>query len=195
MTEQSSHAPIFRAKGETVDYVVTYLEMYDRPGFDHPSVPPGPPSALIHAQNPPLWYFLTLYDAVGRDYAWRDLHERDQAEVAAFIADKDVTLYTFLRDGWPHGFFLLDHRKAGVCELAYLGLVPEAVGQGLSNYLLRTAILTGWAREGVEMMQVNTCTLDHPRALAQYQRHGFAPVRRETRTRVLTRDWDPARFP
>jgi hypothetical protein len=39
---------------------------------------------------------------------------------------------------------------------------------------------------------VNTCTLDHPRALIQYQKHGFTPVRQEERTRLLTRDWSPA---
>jgi len=59
--------------------------------------------------------------------------------------------------------------------------------------MLRTAILTGWAQEGVEKMIVNTCTLDHPRALIQYQRHGFEVVRREDRTRTLTRDWTPTK--
>jgi ribosomal protein S18 acetylase RimI-like enzyme len=44
-------------------------------------------------------------------------------------------------------------------------------------------------------MTVNTCTLDHPRALALYQRLGFTPIAREERTRVLVHDRDPARFP
>jgi len=37
-------------------------------------------------------------------------------------------------------------------------------------------------------MIVNTCTLDHPRALQRYQRHGFHPVAQAERTRVLRRD-------
>jgi GNAT superfamily N-acetyltransferase len=64
----------------------------------------------------------------------------------------------------------------------------QAVGRGWGKALLKTAILTGWAREGVERMTVNTCTLDHPRALIQYQRFGFAPVRTEVHSRILTRD-------
>jgi hypothetical protein len=32
-------------------------------------------------------------------------------------------------------------------------------------------------------MTVNTCTLDHPRALPAYQSWGFHPVRREERRR------------
>ena len=87
---------------------------------------------------------------------------------------------------------MLDWRAGETCELRYFGLVPQAVGRGFGSWMLRTAILTAWAREGVEMLQVNTCTLDHPRALAQYQKHGFAPVRQEHRRRVLTRAWSPA---
>ena len=40
---------------------------------------------------------------------------------------------------------------------------------------------------------VNTNSLDHPRALPLYQKAGFVPVRRETRSRVLTRDRDMRR--
>ena len=36
-------------------------------------------------------------------------------------------------------------------------------------------------------MTVHTNTFDHPRALALYQRMGFVPVRREEKTRKLTR--------
>ena len=54
--------------------------------------------------------------------------------------------------------------------------------------LLQTAIATGWTREDVEKMTINTCTLDHPAALPLYQKMGFAPVRRQERTRVLAYD-------
>ena len=45
----------------------------------------------------------------------------------------------------------------------------------------------GWDRAGVTKMTLNTNTLDHPRALALYQRMGFVPVRRENKRRKLTR--------
>ncbi len=167
----------------SVDYVVTFLAMETRPDYPRPSLPHGAPAALIVAEAPPAWYFLALYDAVGRDYHWTDLHARPRAEIGAWLADPAVTLCTLLRDGWPHGFFVLDAREAGVCNLAYFGLVPQAIGQGLGRFLLETAVLAAWDRDGVARVTVNTCSLDHPRALPLYQRAGFSPVRRETRRR------------
>jgi GNAT superfamily N-acetyltransferase len=176
--------------GERVEVVVTHLAMDARPGYPRPHLPAGPASALIAAERPPVWYFLDLYDRVGAAYEWTDQHEVPPAQVAAFLHDPAVTLYSFMRAGWPHGFFVLDCREPGRSDLAYLGLVPEAIGRGLGTFLLHTAVHMAWDRPGTERVTVNTNTLDHPRALTLYQKAGFAPVRRETRRRVLTRDRD-----
>lgn len=176
--------------GETVECTVTYLEMRCRPAHPRPHLPPGPPSALVAAEKPPVWYFLSLYDTVGRDYDWTDQHSLPRDQLAAFLADPAVVLYTLMRAGWPHGFFILDCRETGVCDLAYFGLVPEAIGRGLGSFLLWTAVHMAWDRPGVARVSVNTNSLDHPRALPLYQKVGFAPVRRETRSRTLTRDRD-----
>ena len=177
--------------GDSVTYPVTFLEMTERPRYDWPLTPNGMTGALLKAETPPVWYFRALYDAVGRDYAWTDLHSSEDSEIADWLADGDVALYSLIDHGWPQGFFLLDWRKPGTCELCYFGLVPSSVGRGLGSWMLRTAILTAWSRDGVEVLSVNTCTLDHPRALIQYQKYGFTPVRQEERTRVLTREWTP----
>ena len=174
--------------GDEVDCVVTFLEMTERPGYPRPHLPPGPAAALIAAEAPPAWYFLALYDAVGAAYEWTDQHARPRAELEDFLADPAVTLFTFMRAGWPHGFFILDGREAGVCDLDLFGLAPEAVGRGLGTFLLHTAVHAAWDRPEVERVTVNTNSLDHPRALPLYQQAGFAPVRRETRRRLLTRD-------
>jgi GNAT superfamily N-acetyltransferase len=178
------------AAGERIEYVVTHLEMTARPAFPRPHLPVGPPGALIAAEKPPLWYFLCLYDAVGRDYEWTDLYEQPEGEIAEFLHDEAVTLYTLMRAGWPHGFFLLDGREPEVCHLAYLGLVPQAIGRGLGSFLLETAVHTAWDRPDTAKVTVNTNSLDHPRALPLYQKAGFKPVRRETRSRILSRDRD-----
>lgn len=182
-----------RHAGETVDYRVTFLEMDARPSYGWPHTPNGMTGALLMAEKPPVWYFRALYDAVGRDYAWTDLHAAEDAEISDWLASPDVALYSLIDHGWPQGFFVLDWRAGHTCDLAYFGLVPEATGRGFGRWMLRTAILTGWEREGVTKLAVNTCTLDHPRALIQYQANGFAPVQQEDRTRVLSRDWTPAR--
>lgn len=176
-----------RAAGERVDYTITYLEMADRPSYPRPSLPMGRKLALLRAETPPVWYFLSLYDAVGAAHEWTDMHTRPQAELEAFVQDPQVHLYTLICDGWPAGFFQCDFRTAGVGALAYFGLVPEAVGKGLGTYLLKTAIHTLWDGPGVARLTVETCTLDHPRALPLYQKMGFVPSRQASASRVLTR--------
>lgn len=173
--------------GAEIDYTVTWLEMTERPATPWPPQPPGLPASLLAAEDPPLWYFLSLYDAVGRDYAWEDMHQPPADETARWLAGPDVTLFTLMRQGWPAGFFILDATEPGVVDLNIFGLVPEMVGRGLGRFMLGTAIHNAWDRPGTRKMTVNTCTLDHPRALGMYQKQGFVPVRREERSRILTR--------
>ncbi|MBF9031194.1 GNAT family N-acetyltransferase [Rhodobacterales bacterium HKCCE3408] len=172
--------------GTEVDYRITYLEMPDDPGLIEPSLPEG--YRLEKAEDPPVWYFLSLYAAVGRDYEWQDKFLEDPGDVAAFVSDPRVELWTLTFKGWPQGFFQLDFREPGLCDLAYFGLVPEAVGAGVGRLLLTIALAKGWARDGVGRMTVNTCTLDHPAALGLYRKMGFRPVRTEDRKRTLTQD-------
>jgi len=176
-----------RQPGETIAYTVTFLEMTHRPTAPLPPVPVGPSLALVAASSPPAEYFLFLYRAVGAEYEWTDWLDRPREDLDAMLAAPEVSLFTLIVDGVPGGFFLLDAREAGVCDLAYFGLAAWATGRRLGAWLLGTAIDAGWDLPGVEKMTVNTNTLDHPRALALYQRMGFAPVRREERARVLTR--------
>ncbi|MEO1537235.1 MAG: GNAT family N-acetyltransferase [Pseudomonadota bacterium] len=179
--------------GTEVAYTVTYLEMAARPTYGYPRLPITSTAALLKAEDPPVWYFLSLYHAVGRDYAWEDMHTLPKAEVQDQLLRS--TLYTLTEKGWPHGFFLLEPMADNSVDLAYFGLVPEAVGSGLGNWLLQTAILTAWDVESTQRVTVNTCTLDHPRALALYQKNGFHPVKREDKTRILARDRDLTRIP
>ncbi len=173
--------------GKSVRYAVTYLEMTARPATPIPHVPTGSSLALIAATSPPVAYFLYLYSAVGAEYEWTDWLDATPQEQEAFVTDPNVELFTLMVDGWPGGFFILATRQPGTCDLAILGLVPQAMGRGLSAWFLGCAIHMGWDRPGVTRMTVRTNTLDHPRALALYQRMGFVPVRREDKTRKLTR--------
>jgi len=74
------------------------------------------------------------------------------------------------------------------------GLIAQ-MDDRASHWLVRTAVLTAWSRPGLERLCVNTCSLDHPRALANYQKSGFEVVAQESQSRVLTREHDPARIP
>ncbi|QIE56206.1 GNAT family N-acetyltransferase [Pikeienuella piscinae] len=173
--------------GKWLDYTVTYLEMTTRPEGPRPPAPNLPGLALIQAEDPPPRWFLHLYDSVGADYEWTDWRRRSEEELRALIAGPDALIYTAMVKGWTAGFFMLDWREKGTCDLAYFGLAPEAQGLGLGRWLLGEAIRAGWARPGVNRMVVETCTLDSPRALPLYQRMGFAPVRRVEKRRRAAR--------
>ncbi len=165
------------------EVTVTWLEMRARPSEPPPPAPVRPRLALVAAESPPPAWFLYLYAQVGADWEWTDWHDRSEAELAAFVGDPKVTIHTLMTDGWPGGFFMLDARavaEEGVCDLAYFGLVPQAIGRGLGRWLLATAIHTAWDIPGTTRLTVNTCTLDHPAALGLYQRMGFAAVRRQS---------------
>jgi hypothetical protein len=120
--------------GTEVSYRITYLEMTGTPGLTEPDMPDG--VRLEHAVGAPVWFFLSMYDAVGRDYEWRDRFdqaEQDPEALSAFVGDPRVEMWVAYARGWPRGFFMLDWREAGVCDLAYFGVVPEAVGTGLGG--------------------------------------------------------------
>lgn len=186
-----------RAEDEGTEYTVTFLEMTAPPAGPRPSIPSRPALALLVARRPPVRWFLHLYDSVGADYRWTDRH-RDPPEVlAAFVSHPAVEITTLMVDGYSGGFFMLDRRAPGICDLAYFGLAPEAVGLGLGRWFLSEAVHAAWAGAGsgssagsergggaggrVGKVTVNTCTFDHPAALQLYQKLGFRPVRRETR--------------
>ena len=159
-------------------HTVTYLEMTERP--ERPgSVPEG--LTLIRSQEAPAWWILALYDAVGSNYHWYGMHARPAAETEAWIGHERAELWVPMAKGWPQGFVLLDGSEPPATEIAYFGLVPEAVGRGLGRWFLGWAVDRAWSIPGTERLTVNTCTLDHPRALPNYLRAGFTVLRREDR--------------
>lgn len=168
----------------TAGYTVTWLEMTARPAIPRREMPRDGLS-LVRARNPPVHYFRYLYDAVGSPYEWTDLHAWSDADIATYVRHEAMHLNVAHLDGCPAGFILLDFREAPVADIAYFGLVPEAVGRGLGSWLLLEGIHDAWDA-GIEKLTVNTCTLDHPDALPLYRRMGFAPVRSEQREREVS---------
>jgi GNAT superfamily N-acetyltransferase len=171
--------------GTEVSFRITYLEMPVKPR-DRPEPACPTASGWNMPSNPPVWFFLSMYDAVGRDYEWRDRF--DQAEedpepgrLRLGPAGRDVgRLCPRLAAGVLHARLA----RGRVCDLAYFGWCPRRWA-GSGRALLRTALAKGWAREGVAKMTVNTCTLDHPRALGLYRKMGFVPWDRGPHPRPL----------
>jgi GNAT superfamily N-acetyltransferase len=105
----------------------------------------------------------------------------DDSSLAALIRNPALELYVLYADGNPAGMAELDFREPHVGLLAYFGLMPEYIGKRLGTYFLYHAVQNAWTRP-IATLLVNTCTLDHQRALPLYQRMGFVAYSREERS-------------
>ncbi len=162
-----------------LETVITYLEMRERPALK-PVVPATKaPLALLHVKHPSVAFYRFLYNGVGRDWIWWVRRSLSDAALAAEIQDPQVEIYVLYCDGQPAGYAELDRRVAGEVELAYFGIMPDFIGKRFGPYLLTQALELAWQSDPSRVL-VNTCTLDHPKALPLYQRFGFVPYRQET---------------
>jgi len=170
--------------------VITYLEMLQRP--TRPTVP-APPGrlALMRAEPPTISFYRYLYDAVGRNWNWVDRKKLTDDQLKLIIHDPKDEVYVLYVQGAPAGYAELDLRRLPEIELAYFGLVPEFIGRGLGWYLLNWAIDSAWNRD-ITRLWVHTNTLDHPRALGNYQRAGFVPYKQESHISPDPRIWTSA---
>jgi GNAT superfamily N-acetyltransferase len=167
------------AKSTRLPTVVTFLEMMQRPLALPPPQPKGK-VAILKAEQPSVHFYRYLYDTVGREYKWVDRKKVSDATLAEILRDPLVELFILYADGCPAGMAELDYRLEGIGQLAYFGLLPEYVGRRLGYFFLYHATLNAWTKPITKLL-VNTCTLDHPRALPLYQRMGFVPYAREDR--------------
>jgi ribosomal protein S18 acetylase RimI-like enzyme len=120
--------------------------------------------------------YRALFRAVGAPWLWFSRLRLDDAELGALLASPDIECLALAGNAGDIGLLELDFRQAHA-ELAFLGLVPDAVGAGLGRSLMATALVRAKAA-GAAGLHVHTCSLDHPRALEFYGRAGFRVVRR-----------------
>ncbi len=171
-----------QAAADEIEVTITYLEMRDAPA--RPPVPlPRTRSkvALLRAERPTVGFYRYLYNAVGAPWRWYERNQLSDESLAAIINDDRVEIYVLYCDGAPAGYAELDFRQDEEVELAYFGLIRDYMGRGLGPYMLDWAVDTAWSRRP-RRLWVHTCTLDHPAALAVYQKAGFVPYDQRTVT-------------
>jgi GNAT superfamily N-acetyltransferase len=160
-----------------IDVVITYMEMTAPPSRPVLPAPPGK-LALLRVENPPIGYYRYLYNTIGEPWFWTDRRRMDDGSLLAIIGDPKVELYVLHVGGVPAGMAEIDRRPAPDINLAYFGLMPGFIGRGLGPYLLSWAVDLCWQYQP-RRITVDSCTLDHPKALAMYQRAGFVPYEQE----------------
>jgi GNAT superfamily N-acetyltransferase len=169
--------------GAMIDVVITYLEMTEPPTRPTVPMPTGLKLALLRAEAPTVAFYRFLYDQVGEPWFWYERKHWADEKLAAVLADPKVELYVPYVAGAPGGYVEIDRRPAPDVNFAYFGLIPGYIGFGLGWYLVNWAIDAAWT-SAPQRITVDTCTLDHPKALQTYQRAGFKPYRQEHR-RIL----------
>ena len=162
-----------------IPMTVTFLEMTAKPAALPPPMPRGK-IAYIKSERPPIHFYRYLYDAVGAKYFWVDRKKISDDQLAEIIHAPGNHLYVLYTEGSPAGMAELDFRADGTANIAYFGLTPEATGKRLGYFFLYQTCASAWVQP-ISKLLVNTCTLDHPRALPLYQRMGFKPYAREER--------------
>jgi GNAT superfamily N-acetyltransferase len=155
----------------------TYLEMTS-PGDLRPSSPPVPEPRVERIEDCPASFFRYLYQEVGRAFHWTDRLEWSDETVRRHLATPGISIWLMSWQGAPAGFFELRGHDDRSVEIAYFGLLPEAIGRGWGKHLLTRAVETAW-ESGTHRVWLHTCTLDHPAALPNYLKRGFRPFRQE----------------
>ncbi|MQX35719.1 GNAT family N-acetyltransferase [Roseospira navarrensis] len=151
----------------------------DMEGRTPPAGPPPPlPDDLRlvrHAGTLSWEAFAPLFFAVGAPWLWRDRLYRSEAEEIAHLADPGIVIHILERaaDGARLGFCEMDGRDpAAGFKVLYFGLIPEAIGGGRGRLLFAHALADAWAM-GPSCIRLDTCTHDHPKAVAFYEGFGF----------------------
>ncbi|MEJ1160881.1 GNAT family N-acetyltransferase [Prosthecomicrobium sp. N25] len=155
--------------------LVTYLEM---------TAPVAPRSARAIAdlridpvRDPDLGWYRRLYALIGEPWLWFSRRALPDADLRSILTDPSVEVFVLRHGREEIGLLELDGRVPGEIEIAFFGLVPEAIGSGVGRHLMNEALRRAWARQGVARVWLHTCAFDHPDALAFYRRSGFVPVK------------------
>jgi GNAT superfamily N-acetyltransferase len=165
------------------DVVTTYLEMNspadlracDRPCCEMQILLSDPPDGELNR---------LLYIEVGRKWSWTDRLVWTPEQWQTYGASPTIETWVGYVNGSRAGYFELagqfgkEKAISAAVEIAYFGLMPGYIGQGLGGRLLEAAIRRAWDL-GPTRVWVHTCTLDGPYAQANYEARGMKTYRVE----------------
>ena len=164
--------------------VTTYfLEMSD-PAQLRPPRRPADDLTIVHAAQPTPEFSRFFYTAVGGTWYWTKRLPWTYTEWLAHLGRAGYELWYGTHAGAPVGYFELVRGAADAVDILCFGLLPRYIGRGFGGSLLTAAVTRAWAL-GPPRVTVDTCTLDGPHALGNYQARGFQIMRQVTTLRDL----------
>ncbi|MBO0903906.1 GNAT family N-acetyltransferase [Jiella sonneratiae] len=172
---------------------VTSLEMTACPQGLVPVPPQAGSVAVAEVARMPLAEYRTLYRKVGEAHHWTSRLMSDE-RLRREIHDRDTKIYVMTVDARRAGWFELDVRRAAQeVRIVHFGILPDYRGRGLAHVMLSRAIFAAFSLRP-ERVSIETNTLDHPAALALYQKHGFRPYAlRDVETPAIESFLEPVR--
>ncbi len=126
--------------------------------------------------NPELSRY--LYATVGEDWYWIDRLNWTDNQWLKYLNQSSVEMWVLYVAETVAGYFELKGDPQADVEIAYFGLMPQFIGQGLGGYLLTVATERAW-QIGASRVWVHTSSRDHLSALSNYQARGFRVFKQE----------------
>lgn len=137
------------------------------------------PSARVERRSPcPVALYRRLYKEVGEDWYWHSRLEMSDDELAAHLAQPNVSVFELMVGHESAGYFELKCHADGSVEIEYFGLTPRFMGRRLGGALLTRAVEEAF-RLGASRVWLHTCTLDSDHALPNYKARGFQSFKTE----------------
>ena len=155
--------------------IVTCLEMLAKP--DRALKSWQNDVALEPADPNNLGAYRDAFRAVGQDIMWFSRLIMVDEKLRGILTNPRIDSFILKRGSETLGLLELNFEHGSDCELAFFGLIPNAVGGGLGRLLMDEAIRRAWAKP-ISRFWVHTCTFDSPQALPFYVRSGFTPYAR-----------------
>ena len=134
---------------------------------------------IVKAEIPSVELQRFLYTAVGGDWFWVDRLPWTYQQWQSWTDRPELHTFVAYLRGTPVGYYNLEQQAHEHVEIAYFGLMPQFAGMGLGGALLTDALEQAWAL-GARRVHVNTCSLDGPAALTNYQARGMTIYKTHT---------------
>jgi GNAT superfamily N-acetyltransferase len=166
-----------------IEVTIRYLEMTSR-GDLRPKRASREGVAFARVARPMPELNRFFYMAIGGEWFWLERRTWALAQWAAYVSRPEVETWVLSVGGVPAGYVELELRSNGDAELLYFGLLSAFIGHGVGGHLLTEAVERAWSM-GASRVILNTCNLDHPRALANYLARGFREYRSEVKRKEV----------
>lgn len=161
---------------------VTSLEMTSPDELIAAAPPDGAAWQRIDAGKPSA--SRDFYIRVGGPWHWVDRLDWRDAQWQAWTERPEHHLMVCRHQEVDAGYAELEQQADGNVEIAYFGLLPEAIGRGLGRWWLAEVLAEAWRLPGTRRVWVHTCTLDGPAALATYTGRGLHTFARDIEWRL-----------